>query len=409
MDTSTPPIDDVSESTLSHGRTILSSLAPSSLTDSFREESCVNDGTVPDQTGSSLSLSLDLSLLDSSVLLPSESDVVGGLERLPGLASSPESSISSSSTSSNVPYLFENIGRSLVLASNATGSEGEGESPDSPSAKRTKWWDQLRTDEEWGEFRARAKEQLNVLLSEEMRNTTRPQLIDHDGCSSDADDMSSAKEIKRQRNEGYPKVRQWLQGLRETLTAATVHGVVSVDDSNKSTYFTSTVKEMVAIRQELERLPPTPPTLPEEIPLEDLPRESRDMLIQYRHRLDSWREQSMPLQEELTKKYVQCQEALLAAIIDAEETQFWGKESSKKSLGGELNQLDAPGIGNKWNTLNAVDNEGHIEDNKTTPKIFDDVNDTHAISGKCQSVLRAAFAAATVVAGFLLTLQTKRR
>eukprot|EP01083_Nonionella_stella_P003512 10085_1 len=176
-------LDDVSKSASEssvRGTTILSS-APSSSSRSFPNDRG-NGGTI--NAPSESSLSLNPSMVDSSVVVPSESNSNAywiGLHRADPSQSSSISSSDISSCAPSAPDLFGNIGRSLVLASVSSDSDdiaNESDCDDTlPTSKLTeatspkrvvKWWDQLQTDEDWDVFRAKANAHLNSLVKEEM-------------------------------------------------------------------------------------------------------------------------------------------------------------------------------------------------------------------------------------------------
>mmetsp|Transcript_22562 Transcript_22562/g.54520 ORF Transcript_22562/g.54520 Transcript_22562/m.54520 type:complete len:183 (+) Transcript_22562:807-1355(+) len=174
-----------------------------------------------------------------------------------------------------------------------------------------------------------------------------------------------------------------------------ITGIVLKEESSESKYFSSLIQEIIEIKGKLERLPPVPPSLPlGDLPLDHLSNESRDKLVRYHVSLDAWRGEIMPRREELTAQYVLCQEKLLAAIIDAEEEIFYESNNDESSH------------------LGTVDGDGYIHVVERESPAWDDAVETLAISrSKCQlTTLTAAFVAAlTAGAGYLLTLQAKRR
>ncbi|KAL7553340.1 hypothetical protein ACHAWF_016615 [Thalassiosira exigua] len=409
----------------SQGTTILPSVAPSSLTNSFpADDARVGADQAPAE--SSALLSLNPSMIDSSVILPSEaSDASGnwiGFHRPASLSQSSISScdISSCDTTSTSrtassyhPDLFVNIGRSLLLASaysDADVTEKHGDKLsgqcDVPGSGRVNWWERLRTDEDWDKFRVRANEHLNALVAEELKNTKRKESVGYEYSVDKTRAISKGTAEKT--SQGMPKLMLWLQGLYEAITLTTA-GIVSGETSGRHEYLSSLVKDVADIQQQLERLPPIPPTFPEELPLDDFPGESRESLKQYRDRLITWRGEAMPQRQELAAKYVQCQERLLAAIIDTEEELFYGYEGKGKLQNhGRTRALDNE---EECNILGAVNDDGYIEVVGKKSPMWDDVYEAGAASqSKCHLTLRAAlFAALTAGAGILLTLQSKRK
>ena len=398
---------DDEQSALTSGTTILSSIPDS------------GDGNniILPIPSSLSSLSLNPSSVDSSLL--ANGNWIG-LHEASSMSSDSLSSASSQSTPCFPPSLFANIGRSLVLASAssppADANSGENNDCDTPSSKSSgvepsrrgqenkrrgvKWWDQLQTDEDWDNFRARANDYLNALVADEMKDRKK---FNQHGYEYNVDKMSAIKTTTQQEsaqedNRGLFKVRGWLQGLFEALTATTAD-ISSQHNSKKTEYFSSLVKEAAEIQQQLDRMPSIPPTLPEELPLDDLPKESRELLVQHRTCLDACRGEAMQQREALSAKYSQCQEKLLAAIIDAEEEVFYSHEGKSKNQGwGEGSDND-------------INNDGYIEIAEKNSPFWDDVNEAVMNpQSKCQLTLRAAlFAALTAGAGFFITLQSKRR
>lgn len=311
------------------------------------------------------------------------------------------------------PDVFGNIGRSLILASAASMGSKNTEcddcrhdtsrtpSPSLPSfsllesGMATKWWDRLRTDEDWEVFRKKANEYMNTLIDEEMtRLLSNKVASDAPDCNS-LDKMRMIKQVQQQQvtvKQGF--LLWWLEGIRKSVHA-TIERITSNDGSAPSKYVSALVKEIVDIQQQLERLPPMPPVLPKELSLDDLPPESRKVLIQYSDSLNIWRRGVMPHQEELTARYGRCQEKLLAAIIDTEENMFYDNNNDEYP--------DAFG---------AVNDDGYIEVVEKQSSLWGVAfNETTKPSrGKCQfaTFSAALVAALTAGAGVFLTLQTKR-
>ena len=407
------------------GATIVSSAPSSSWSPSCSSTLC--DGDAPQ--GEAMALSLNPSMVDSSVLLAPSSSTTSSnnttirennwmielIRSIPTHASSTASasdissddiaSVISSCCDDNASYstlgapdVFGNIGRSLMFASAASmGSCTESSSSfDVVGSKmETKWWDRLRTDEDWEAFRFKANEYMNTLIAEETRRLTGNRL---GSDSFDCKSLDKTRVVKSDQQQQPVTAKHgfllwWLDGICKSIHA-TIARITSSDDSVPSHYVSTLVKEIVDIQQQLERLPPMPPALPKELSLDDLPPESRDMLIQYRDSIDEWRRGVMPHQEDLTARYARCQEKLLAAIIDTEEKMFYDDEDRC---------CDA---------LGAINDDGYIEVvEKESSQWVNLINDaTIASRGKCQYVtLSAALVAAlTAGAGFFLSMQTKR-
>mmetsp|Transcript_5955 Transcript_5955/g.7741 ORF Transcript_5955/g.7741 Transcript_5955/m.7741 type:complete len:445 (+) Transcript_5955:78-1412(+) len=409
--------DDVSVSTntssMTNGITIVSSAPPSSP-QSNRTDRVAGDGTADISLATSL-LSLNPSMIDSSVLVPAGTNTGEhwiGLHR----SSRSQSSLSEMSTSTGASYAtpcsapdaFDNIGRSLILASIAAsnastcGSEendaNSARSEETPepehNPKRVQWWDQLHTDADWDNFRTKANGILEEMISEEMKNMESDE--GRVGIEYSVDKTSLiAKGCPAQNQEVFFRARQWLQGLYEALTATDTSS--SDNTSAKSKYVSTLVTEIIAIKREMGELPPVPPPLPQELNLHDLPAESRELLNQYRDNIDSLRQKALQEREGLTGRYAQCQERLLAIIIDTEEKLFWKSQDTVYS--------------DECNILGAVNDDGYIEVLGKKSPVWHDVDDekVRTSQSKCQMTLRAAlFAALTAGAGFLLTFQSKR-
>ena len=417
------------------GATIVSSAPSSSWSPSSSSSLC--DGDAPQ--GDAMVLSLNPSMVDSSVLLtPSSSTSANNIpirennwmieliRSIPTHASSIAStsdissddiaSVISSCCDDSASYstlgaadVFGNIGRSLMFASAASMGSSTVRNEDfhnstsksassfgvGGSGMETKWWGRLRTDEDWEAFRFKANEYMNTLVVEETRRLTGNRL---ESDSFDCKSLDKTRVVKSDQQQQPVTAKHgfllwWLDGICKSIHATIVR-ITSSDDSVPSQYVSTLVKEIVDIQQQLERLPPMPPALPKELSLDDLPPESRDMLIQYRDSIDEWRRGVMPHQEDLTARYARCQEKLLSAIIDTEERMFSDDEDRC---------CDA---------LGAINDDGYIEEVEKASSQWDDlINDaTIASRGKCQYVtLSAALVAAlTAGAGFFLSMQTKR-
>lgn len=399
--------DNMSAATSTNGATILSSAQSSS-----RAQSPGGDGRDNDDGGagcgrnigaSSLPLSLHPSMVDSSVLEQRTNNGTGNWIEFDAadLARSIVSSdVSQSFAVSEVDSLpdnagvFANIGRSMVLASAASSYATSDTDTYSTATAVTDTgkgiFSRLQTDEDWENFRAKANDYLNAIIAEEMKAPEHGGKISHDS-SVDKTSLPKKEESSLQRdNQGL--IWRWFQEMYKSINAA-ITGIVSKEDSSKSKYFSFLIQEIIEIKGQLERLPPVPPSLPlGDLPLDHLPNESRDKLVRYHVSLDAWRGEMMPRREELTAQYVLCQEKLLAAIIDAEEEMFYDNDESSR--------------------LGTVDGDGYVHVVERESPAWDDAVETLVISqSKCQlTTLTAAFVAAlTAGAGYLLTLQAKRR
>ena len=389
------------------GATILSSRQPSSSPQSARQDERIH---VP---LGSLSLSLNPSMVDSSVLLPEqrmEGSWAGRHEHsdassVPSsLSSSDISSISSAGASrsdSRPTFIFDtdllaNVGRSLVLASvasdgdDSSDSESEAPLPKQHAAKGqpAQWFDQLRTEEDWERFRSRANEHLNALVEEEMRGQMNHS--ERGARKGSVKKLPVVKECAPRNKEGF--LTSWWTGLHEALTGTSPGGAPE-PVSESMDRLKSLVKEFAEIKQQLESLPPIPPTLPEDLPLEDLPEDSRDSMLQYRDHLSTWRGEAMPQREALHAKYAECHEKVLAAIIDREEELF-----HRRSQGARLRS-----------DFGAINDDGYIEVAERRAPVWDSVENVLVKRSKCQTTLiEVLVAALTVGAGFFVAMQSKR-
>lgn len=453
-----------SASTRYHGATILPSVAPSSAAThrSIADDRRADGGgttAVTVHIASSLSLSVNPSMIDSSVFEPPAGNGDGdandienwiGLHLHRSSVSRSSGTISSGeSTPCYAPNVFANIGRSLVLASASldgassvsdlalsdassaadlalisdvaslapsdvsgiteadSDPHSSGAASAAPSGK-VNWWERLRTDEDWANFREKAKDYLNALVVEEMRDGKRRRGNERNNGNEDVIDETSAA-------DGAAGVGQWLRRLYEALAATAVAaGIISERNySARAEYYSSLVGEAAEIRRELEALPPAPPALPEGIPLDGLPRESREALLRYRDDLDVWRGEAMPRREELEGRYSRCQERLLAAIIDSEEGAFYehgGEDDGSLDL-GSLGADEDDGGGERGVFKGAVDDDGYVHVVEGKSPLWDEASEALIVpQARCQLNLRAAVVAAlTAGASFFLTMQSKRR
>ena len=399
---------DLRSGGLEDGETILSSAQSSSNRQSNSRRNIYVD--IPD-----IALSLSPSMVDSSVLIPNETSTTGSSLSGSFLSSSDIISMISScdaASHSVTPHddVFANVGRSLMLASvsSDTTVRSENDIHDTVSYKSTStgmvmgavgWWDKLKTDEDWDTFRTKANEYLNVLIAEEVKrmknsdvgtefSVDKTTTINGDGAKYQRTDST-----QQQQQQGLLK---WLKAVYDSINA-TIEGITSSKDcdSLKTRYFSTLMKEIVDVQQKFEQLPPIPPSLPEELLLDELPTESRDMLIQYRERLDAWRREVIPQQEVLTSKYVKCQEKLLSIIIDTEEEVFYNRGS-----GGD----------NDNRSLGEINDDGYIDVVGKESHLWDGVDEKLYTSSQSRFQLTAfLFAALTVGASFFVAMQPKRK
>lgn len=423
------------------GGTIVSSAPSSSWSPSSSSSLYDGDAAVPttaNNNSSSVALSLNPSMVDSSVLptptsasttsaqnntnrvndnwmieliraIPSH-NACSSLASASDISSDDIASVISSCCDDNASYstlcapdVFGNIGRSLIFASAASmGSSSTVGNENSSfgvveSGMETKWWDRLQTDEDWDVFRKKANEYMNALIVEEMKGLSGSRVCSDDfDCKMDKTVVVKRDQHQLQRKQVTAKqgfLLWWLDGICKSIHA-TIARITSNEDSAPSKYVSALVKEIVDIQQQLERLPPMPPALPAELSLDDLPPESREMLSQYRDRLDAWRRGVMPHQEELSMRYARCQEKLLAAIVDTEQKLFYDCEVEGRD------------------TLGAMNDDGYIEVVEKESSLWGVlINESMMTSrGKCQfaTFSAALVAALTAGAGLFLTLQTKR-
>ena len=121
----------------------------------------------------------------------------------------------------------------------------------------------------------------------------------------------------------------------------------------------------------------------------------------------------MPQHEALAVKYEQCQEMLLAAIIDAEETIFYERNND----GGDGNTRGCGSYNNK-NVLGAINEDGYIgvvgKDSVKWDVIYEEHEEVIASQSKCQLTLRNTLVMALTAgvawgATIFLSLQPKQR
>ena len=364
------------------GATILSSAPNSNNNDRSAGDGGSNNINI--HLADDIALSLSPSMVNSSIFIPGSSSTIGSSlsDDMISLISSCDSAISSNTTTRQPDDALSNVGRSLALASiddDATYcSEKE-----SVMVGVVDWWDRLKTDDDWNSFRIKANEYLNVLIAEEIKNKTQHST----GTEYNVDKTSTIKEGMSQQNQNEQNqgLLQWLQGICDSINK-TISGITSRDESTKTKHVNTLMKEIVDIKQQLDQLPPLPPSLPEELSLDDMPSESRDMLIEYSENLDEWKGKIMPRREDLLAKYVKCQEKLLSLIIDTEEQVFYRNNNS---------------------SFGSMNDDGYVEViDKTSPQ-WDSVNDVLVMRSRCHAttLFIAAFAFG---AGLFISLRSKR-
>lgn len=357
LESTTHNLNDDTPSTASSGGTILSSAR---ATNSSVNNADNNHSDDPSSAGSTAPLSINPSMIDSSLtsFLSSLSNSHASYDSV--------SSMSSQSTPRHSPDSFATIGRFLStdndcdgisVLSLMTSAEEKGEG----TTTVEKWWEQV---EDWDSFTADANNYVKLLILEEMKTKSA------DGATNSISGMQ---------HHPFFGVWQWFQGLYETITNATTAGSNQERiDSERTKYVSSLLKQMVAIKQELEELPKEPPVLPEDLKLDDVPDHIRQKLLEHHARVNEWRNETMQPRERLETEYAACQEKLLACIIDTEEELFWKKQHSDD---------------NKWSSLNA---DGYVEVAPKKSPLWDDAET------KCQST----FIAGAVGVGLAVVLST---
>ena len=360
-------------STASSGGTILSS-AQTIQTANHSLNSADNHSDDPSSAGSTAPLSINPSMIDSSLtsFLSSLSNSHGSYDSV--------SSMSSQSTPRHSPDSYATIGRFLStdndcdgisVLSLMTSAEEKGE------ASVEKWWEQV---EDWDNFTADANNYIKLLILEEMKTKS---------------DDSATNSNKCIQNHPFVGMWKWFQGVYETITNATTAGSNQEKiDYGKVKYVSSLIKEIVAIQQELDELPREPPSLPEDLKLDDVPDHIRQKLIEHHARVNEWRNETMQPRERLEAKYAACQEKLLACIIDTEEELFWKKGAKQHS------------DGKKWSSLNE---DGYVEVASKRSPLWDDA-ETKCQRKSALSQYATIIAACGVgLAVVLSTVLSKRR
>ena len=371
--------DGASTASMGEGATILSS-APNSNSNRVAND---DNNNINIHLANDIALSLSPSMVNSSILIPGSSSTIGSSlsDDMMSLISSCDSAVSSNTTRQPDDAL-SNVGRSLALASIDDDLTYDSEK-ESVMVGVVDWWDRLKTEDDWNSFRMRANEYLNVLITEEMKNRTqhRP------GTEYNVDKTSTIKESVPEQNQddGHRGLFKWLQQIYDS-TNKTISGITSRDESAKTKHFNTLMKEIVDIQQQLDKLPPLPPSLPEDLSLDDIPEESRDMLVKYCESLDEWRGKVMPQREDLSAKYVKCQEKLLSLIIDTEEQAFYHNNS---------------------NNFGTTNDDGYVEVIEKTSPQWDSVNDMLVMRSRCNATT-LFLAAISFGAGLFITLRSKR-
>mmetsp|Transcript_2250 Transcript_2250/g.3134 ORF Transcript_2250/g.3134 Transcript_2250/m.3134 type:complete len:402 (+) Transcript_2250:81-1286(+) len=365
LDRSTTQQNDTPSTASSGGGTILSSAQTiQTANHSINVSHTEND---PSSAGSTAPLSINPSMIDSSLssFLSSLSNSHASYDSV--------SSMSSQSTPRHSPDSFESIGRFLSTPDN----ECDGISVLSLMTEKgeaaldgEKWWEQI---EDWDSFTADANNILKLLILEEVKKTTN-----NDGSL--------------QNRPAFFGVWKWFQGLYETITNATTAGSNKEKiDSERARYVSSLIKQIVAIKQELDELPGEPPSLPKDLTLDDVPDHIRQKLLEHHARVNEWRNETMLPRERLEAKYNACREKLLACIIDTEEELFWKKKAKQLN-----NNSD-----DKWSSLN---DDGYVEVVSKKSPCWDDAE------MKCQSKSAlsqyATYIAGAIGVGLAVVLST---
>ena len=371
-DTLANALNNDTPSTASTGRTILSS-AQTAQTTNQSIDVADDDDDIGSSTAPSSSLSVNPSMIDS--------ELTSFLSSLSNSNPSHDSisTVSSQSTPCHSPDSFASIGRFLSadnecdgisVLSLMTAAEEMGEAT---AVGGGKWWEQV---EDWDSFTADANNYLKLLILEEMK----------DGGFEKSTDNASKNSSGMQNHPAFFVVWQWFQGLYETITNKNHERI----DSERANYVSSLIKQVVAIKQELDAMPPEPPSLPQDLTLDDVPDHIRQKLLDHHDRVNEWRNESMQRREKLEIKYAACQEKILACIIDTEEEVFWKKGAHHRE--------------NKWSSLN---DEGYVEVvSKGTPENINVCQSKSALS-QYATIIAGAIGAGLVVV--VSTVLSKRR
>lgn len=300
---------------------------------------------------SSLSLSLDPEMVDS-VLLSNILDPNGGTEsaesELDALSYYSSSSISSCSVASipeHSPHLFTNIGRALLQLSVNENDSVYGHSVsandvstysqrgfNSDRSAKKEWWTKFQTEEDWEAFTEMAAQYIGTLVSAELMEMNSSVERDRDPWRMKGADSTVAR-YGCQR-DSYSIAKIWLQRIYQAFIGILGRNAkgdhFSRQTQMKMNYISYLVRELAAVQQKLNTLPPIPPTLPGPITLGELPEETRNLITR---RCSAWREETNKERELLELKQSNYREEILSAIIETEEELFWSKDGSNDKVG----------------------------------------------------------------------------
>lgn len=364
-----------STSTLSSGGTILSSAQTAAIQTADVSSSAGNENEgISDQSSP---LSVNPSMIDSSLtsFLSSLSNTIPSHDSI--------SSVSSQSTPRHSPDSFANIGRFLsannedcdgisVLSLMTSVEEGGGEQRNESGVK---WWEQV---EDWDSFTADANNYLKLLILEEINSGCAGKSANND---ADACNINSSGEVIKS-SPGFFKLWHWFKDLYETITNARNASDNEMKfDSERANFVSSLIKQIVAIKHELDEMPPEPPSLPTDLTLDEVSDHIREKLLLHYDRVNAWKAESMQRREKLETKYAACQEKLLACIIDTEEEMFWKK--------GQKQRHD------KWSSVN---DDGYVEIvSKNIPTKIDGVCQSKSALSQYATIIAATIGAGLCV------------
>ena len=364
-------------------------------------------------SASYLTLSLDPSMIDSSVLSHFQDDASYGniateenrhseldtLSFYSGVSNSSISSCSVASIPDHDPHLFTNIGRALLqLSANENASVSGHSSAEngmstfslrrdhtSEHTNKNEWWTHLQTEEDWETFTEMARQYLSTLVSAELM-----EMEDAIERNRDPWKMKSAQELAVQQygfeKDSYSIAKMWLQRIYNVIAGilgANQRDLINSKAQMRMNYISYLVKELAMVERKLKTLPPIPPTLPDAIASDCLSRSTGDVLTL------QWRAEHTKERELLELKQSTCREEILSAIIETEEDLFWSKDDSNK--------------------FGSVNDDGYFQIVKHDSHQWDDVEDAVYISRKRSNFryLIALTAGAAGIASFLL--QSKKR
>ena len=316
-----------------YSNTIWSSIPSSSRV----SEPSTSSGTVVDQpsnnAASSLVLSVDPALIDSSILStfnPSRNNEteLDALSFNSGISNSTISSCSVASVPEQLPHSFTNIERALLqLSAYENESLGccSGVSANAEFRKKEGWWSRFRTEEDWQAFTEKATHYLSALVHAElMEMNTKGFERDRDALriKSASNDAVASYSCER---DSY-SIAMWLQKIYKAITSVLGLSHTDLQTNNsvqtRMNYISYLVRELAIVEQRLNTIPPIPPTVPDAISLLDLSEDSRNLMIGYH---SAWRRESIRERELLELKQSTCREEILSAIIETEEELFWTK------------------------------------------------------------------------------------